>query len=108
MNTYVISDIHGCYDDFINMLDQISFNDHDQLILAGDYIDRGIQNYEMLRWMENAPDNVLLIKGNHDVEFAQCINIMSSFITLYTFNKSSEEDISILSFFIKEDIILMH
>ena len=71
MNTYVMSDIHGCYDDFIAMLDQIKFSESDQLILAGDYIDRGSQSFEMLKWIENAPDNVLLIKGGHEAEFAQ-------------------------------------
>ena len=80
MNTYVISDIHGCYDDFIDMLKQIDFSDKDQLILAGDYIDRGIQNFEMLKWLENSSYNVVAIKGNHEVEFSQCISIMSSLI----------------------------
>ena len=36
-----MSDIHGCYDDMIKMLEQIAFADEDTLILAGDYIDRG-------------------------------------------------------------------
>ena len=75
MKTYVMSDIHGCYDAFIKMLQKINFSETEQLILLGDYIDRGNQNIEMLRWLENVPDNVLLIKGNHDVEFAQCIGI---------------------------------
>ena len=29
-----MSDIHGCYDDMIKMLEQIAFTDEDTLILA--------------------------------------------------------------------------
>lgn len=28
---YVMSDIHGCYDEFINMLELINFNNEDEL-----------------------------------------------------------------------------
>lgn len=62
MNTYVMSDIHGCYDEMLEMFNKINFSENDQLIIAGDYIDRGRQSYEMLRWLENAPDNILLLK----------------------------------------------
>lgn len=79
MGTYVMSDIHGCYNEFCAMLDKIGFSDTDQLILAGDYMDRGKQSFEMLKWMENCPDNVLLLQGNHDKEFAANIDLMIQF-----------------------------
>lgn len=71
-----MSDIHGCFNEFQEMLEKITFSDADQLIIAGDYIDRGTQNVQMLRWIDNAPDNVMLLKGNHDAEFAMCVDIM--------------------------------
>lgn len=55
MSTYVMSNIHGCYDDFISMLAEIKFSDNDQLIIAGNYIDHGAKNFEMLKWLENSP-----------------------------------------------------
>lgn len=61
-----MSDIHGCYDDMIKMLEQIAFSDEDTLILAGDYIDRGSQSFEMLKWIESNPKNVIFLRGNHD------------------------------------------
>ena len=76
MSTYVISDIHGCFDEFQTMLEKIRFSAEDTLYLAGDYIDRGKQSYEMLRWLEKVPENVKPIKGNHDVEFAANVSIM--------------------------------
>ena len=71
-----MSDIHGCYQYFLAMLDRISFSDEDRLIMAGDYIDRGKHSYEMLQWIENCPENVLLIRGNHEEEFAAYVDLM--------------------------------
>lgn len=78
MHTYVISDIHGCYDEFLSMLERIGFSEADRLILAGDYIDRGKQSDEMLRWLERCPTNVVLLRGNHEEEFAAYIDLMLS------------------------------
>ena len=41
MGSYVISDIHGCYDELIRMLEKINLEDSDTLICAGDYVDKG-------------------------------------------------------------------
>ncbi|WP_276948806.1 metallophosphoesterase [Acetatifactor muris] len=68
MSTYVISDIHGCCNEFLSMLEKIRFSESDNLILAGDYIDRGKQSYEMLKWLEQCLPNVLLLRGNHEEE----------------------------------------
>lgn len=76
MCIYIMSDIHGCYNEFRSMLEKINFSDTDQLIMAGDYIDRGQQSYEMLKWMEQCPSNVLLLRGNHEEEFAAYVDLM--------------------------------
>lgn len=47
---------------------KIRFSVTDQLIMAGDYIDRGKQSYKMLKWTEQCPLNVLLLRGNHEEE----------------------------------------
>ncbi len=74
MSTYVMSDIHGCFDDFQMLLRKAGFSGEDQLILAGDMIERGPQNYEMLRWMEECHDEVLLIRGNHEEDREKSTN----------------------------------
>lgn len=76
MSTYVMSDIHGCYDEFISMLERIRFSESDSLIIAGDCIDRGKQSYEMLKWIENCPPNVTLLRGNHEEKFSEYIELM--------------------------------
>jgi serine/threonine protein phosphatase 1 len=80
MATYVMSDIHGWYDEFMQMLNMVGFSEADTLIIAGDYIDRGPKTYEMLRWLESKPDNVILVMGNHDKEFAYNVQLMRSAI----------------------------
>lgn len=76
MGTYVMSDIHGCYDDFISMLAEIKFSEKDHLIIAGDYIDRGEKTFEMLKWLEKCPPNVTLLRGNHEENFIEYIELM--------------------------------
>ncbi|MCR4598431.1 MAG: metallophosphoesterase [Acetatifactor sp.] len=49
MATYVISDIHGCFEEFWQMLRKIRLSEDDRLYLAGDCIDRGKQSLEMLK-----------------------------------------------------------
>lgn len=78
MSIYVISDIHGCFNELLSMLEKIHFSESDNLILAGDYIDRGKQSYEMLKWMEQCPSNVLFLRGNHEEEFASYVDLMQS------------------------------
>ena len=75
----MISDIHGCFDEFQRMLDKIGYSDSDRLILAGDHIDRGPKSLEMLRWLERRPPNVTALLGNHDVEFMESICRMRAF-----------------------------
>ncbi|MCR5687000.1 MAG: metallophosphoesterase [Lachnospiraceae bacterium] len=76
MATYVMSDIHGCFDEFQEMLARISLSGNDRLVLAGDYIDRGPKSREMLEWLEECPDNIIPIRGNHDIEFAEYVRLM--------------------------------
>ena len=45
---YAISDIHGCYDKYISMLEKIGFNDGDTLYFLGDAVDRGPDGVKIL------------------------------------------------------------
>lgn len=78
MSLYVISDIHGCYDDFMNMLSLINYDEYDDhLILAGDYIDRGKHSHEVINWMFNHNDNNIFLRGNHEEEFIAYIDLLN-------------------------------
>ena len=63
---YVISDLHGCYEEYIKMLNLINFNDNDTLYVLGDICDRGPEPMKiLLHMMEH--ENIIPIYGNHDV-----------------------------------------
>lgn len=67
--TYVMSDLHGQYEKFLQMLDTIHFSDDDDLYILGDVVDRGPQSVELLRDMSMRM-NVFPILGNHDMTAA--------------------------------------
>lgn len=65
---YVVSDIHGCYDTFLALLNKVKFdNTKDTLYILGDIIDRGPKSWEMYEWVkEHLGKNVFMIMGNHE------------------------------------------
>ncbi len=70
MSIYVISDLHGCKDEFDLMLKQIRFSEYDEMWIIGDVCDRGRRPIELLREIMRCP-NMHLIFGNHDVWLAK-------------------------------------
>lgn len=70
---YVMSDIHGCYNEYKEMLSVINFNNNDILYVLGDVCDRGPDPMRILLDMEKQ-DNIIPIFGNHDVSAYICLN----------------------------------
>lgn len=62
---YAISDLHGCYDKYIRMLERIKFSDDDTLYVLGDVVDRGPDGIKILLDMFERR-NVIPLRGNHD------------------------------------------
>ena len=63
---YVMADIHGEYRKFLAMLEKIRFGEEDTLYVLGDVLDRGPHPIALLRDIA-ARDNVILLKGNHEM-----------------------------------------
>jgi serine/threonine protein phosphatase 1 len=77
MRTLVISDIHGCYEQFIELLQLIRYTPReDQLIILGDLVDRGPKSLEVVEYvMALAQEgHVVVIRGNHDQRFVDVMN----------------------------------
>ncbi|MDR1540849.1 MAG: leucine-rich repeat protein [Clostridiales bacterium] len=62
---YVMSDIHGCFNTFQNMLKRIEFKESDQLFILGDVIDRGLHGVMILKFII-AHENIVMLMGNHE------------------------------------------
>ena len=67
--TYAISDIHGCYAEFLELLKLIHFSEDDELYILGDVVDRGKAPVKLLLDLMARP-NVFLLIGNH--EYMMC------------------------------------
>ena len=78
--TYVMADIHGCYEQYRRMLDKINFKDSDTLYVLGDVVDRGEHPMKVLRDMSMRA-NVYPIMGNHDYIAAILLERLSVEIT---------------------------
>ena len=65
---YIFGDIHGCYMPLENFFKDHPFDENTAYIFTGDYLDRGIQNKEVLEFILSIKDkqNVLLLEGNHE------------------------------------------
>ncbi|AMN31003.1 hypothetical protein BFS06_12385 [Clostridium perfringens] len=63
---YVMSDIHGCFEKFILMLEKIKFSNHDKLYILGDILDKGDRPLEIYEYIKDK-ENIYLLKGNHEV-----------------------------------------
>lgn len=64
----IFGDIHGCYDPLKEWFDKHPFSETTSYIFTGDYIDRGIQNKEVLEFLIrlSVHKNVLFLEGNHE------------------------------------------
>ena len=68
MTDYVIGDIQGCYDELMGLLKKIRFNpDKDNLIAAGDIVNRGPKSLETLRFCKSLGKSFQMVLGNHDL-----------------------------------------
>jgi serine/threonine protein phosphatase 1 len=67
---FAISDIHGCYKPFYKLVtDTINLSKSDQLILLGDFIDRGGQSKDVIDFildLNKSGFNVTSLTGNHE------------------------------------------
>lgn len=62
---YVMSDLHGMYNEFIQMLELIKFSEEDTLYILGDIIDRGDKPLEIVEYITEH-ENIILLRGNHE------------------------------------------
>jgi len=70
---YCISDIHGEYNLFMKLLDNINFCDDDIMLVLGDMIDKGPDSVKLLKYLFSK-DNIICIMGNHEYDFLKYYN----------------------------------
>lgn len=80
MATYVISDIHGQYDMFMELVDKIKLKETDTLYILGDILDRGPHPIKILRKLMEMPNAICLV-GNHEFMALECLEFLMKEIT---------------------------
>lgn len=98
--TYVLSDIHGDYEKYRQMLAEIHFSANDELFVLGDIIDRGEDGIKILFDMMMYA-NILPLVGNHELTAAMCLPWLLEEIT-----ERSLEGLSVEKFTALNDWIL--
>lgn len=66
---YAIGDIHGCYNEMMELLDKLpELGKHDKVVFLGDYIDRGPDSYKVVKHLIelSKDDRYICLKGNHE------------------------------------------
>ena len=90
MATYVISDIHGQYDKFMELLDKINLKETDTLYILGDVLDRGPHPIKTLRKLMEM-DNVICIVGNHELMSIECLEFLMKEVTDMSLEELDDE-----------------
>lgn len=73
--TYVISDIHGEYEMFMELLEKIGLEEWDTLYILGDILDRGPHPIKVLLKLMEMP-NVCCLVGNHELMAIECLEFL--------------------------------
>lgn len=71
---FVMSDVHGFYDEMKQALDDAGFDSNNEdhwVVVCGDYFDRGPNPGEVMNYLKNLPRKVL-IRGNHESLVEEC------------------------------------
>lgn len=89
---YIVSDIHGCYQQYQMLLEKIHFSAEDELYVLGDAVDRGPEPIRLLQDMMKRP-NVIFILGNHDFIMYTLIKKLSVEITEENYDKYLTKEI---------------
>lgn len=89
---YIISDVHGEYRKFIQMLEIIDFSSKDELFVLGDLVDRGPEPIKLVQDLLLRP-NVFPLFGNHDLLALDIMTKLSAVITEDNYNTYLSKDI---------------
>ena len=100
---YIISDIHGCYEEYRELLEKISFSEEDTLYVLGDAMDRGPEPIKVIRDLMMRP-NVVYIIGNHDLVLLKVMKKLTVEVTEDNYqNHLSRDDLMLYSLWTQED-----
>ena len=98
--TIIVGDIHGCVDEFDELLKTLSYDkESDRLILLGDLIDRGPDSVGMVRRARKM--DLECVMGNHEHKFMKWFKAFGSQNAVYDrhphYTEFSDEDVNYIA-----------
>lgn len=69
----IIADLHGNVECLRSVIKQFKLTQADRLFIAGDLVDRGMQNEELMDAILSGVDNIYVVCGNHEAMFATTV-----------------------------------
>jgi bis(5'-nucleosyl)-tetraphosphatase (symmetrical) len=98
--TAIISDVHGCRDELLEMLNLLDYKSpYVRIILLGDLEDRGKYSAECIRLAREL--NIESVKGNHDQKILKWYRSQGTKVDVYDrkdyYSKLSDEDITYIA-----------
>ena len=94
---YIIADIHGCYDEYKDLIEKLSITNKDSVYILGDAIDRGENPIRVLKDIMNR-SNFTYILGNHDLMMIHVLRSLMQEITPSSIAQLESNDALYLSF----------
>lgn len=107
MKYFVVSDIHGFYDEFMLGLKEVNFdkdNENHTLIVLGDLFDRGPDVHSICNFLDSLK-RVIVIRGNHEDLLVQALN-RGNFIDIDYHNGTAATIVRLSSFEVHEALRL--
>lgn len=94
--TLVVGDIHGCLEEFDELLKKVQFNkNEDRLILVGDLIDRGPDSVGVVRRAREM--NLECTMGNHEYKFLRWYKGNKHYTTMKHYEEFSDADVTYIN-----------
>ncbi|MEO8699019.1 MAG: metallophosphoesterase [Kofleriaceae bacterium] len=90
--TLIIGDIHGCYDELLQLLDVAAVTSDDIVVSVGDLVDRGPQPGEVVRWFR-ARRGAVVLMGNHERKHVRKTFSYSQEVTRLQLGESYSADV---------------
>ena len=90
MANYVIADIHGEYDMFMELLRKIQLKEENTLYILGDILDKGPHPMQVLLKIMEMPNAVCMV-GNHELMALECLEFLMTEITEKSIEKLDEK-----------------
>src|SRR5277367_5709113 len=113
--TIIVGDIHGCIDEFKDLLKKISYDESkDRLILLGDLIDRGPDSVAVVRLAREM--DLECVMGNHEHKFVKWFRSQGSRVDVYDrrdyYDRLDDQDVNYImnmpTYIELNNIIIVH